>query len=45
MTVDDPKTYTKPWTVQVRQRLLPRDDLIEHICLENEKDVVQYVGR
>jgi hypothetical protein len=43
MTVEDPKMYTQPWTVQVKQHLLPGDDLIEFICLENEKDIQHYV--
>jgi len=37
ITVDDPKAYTKPWTVAIQQRLMPDDDLIEFVCLENEK--------
>jgi hypothetical protein len=38
VTVDDPKTFAKPWTSNViRFRLLPDSDFIEHIC-ENEKD-------
>ena len=37
MTIDDPKAYTKPWTVRVNQRLLVDTDLIEFVCLENEK--------
>jgi hypothetical protein len=38
VTVDDPKAYTRPWTAaQIRQRLMPDDDLIEFVCLENEK--------
>jgi hypothetical protein len=37
-TIDDPKAYTKPWTVTVHQRLLPDTELIEFICQENEKD-------
>jgi len=36
-TVDDPKTYTKPWTFKVDFDLIPDADLIEYIC-ENEKD-------
>ncbi len=36
LTVDDPKAYTKPWTVKVTQRLMPDDELIEFICQENE---------
>ena len=39
ITVDDPKVYTKPWTVTVRQKLMPDTDLIEFICGENERDV------
>ena len=37
VTVDDPKAYTKPWSIRVNQRLLAEDELIEFIC-ENEKD-------
>jgi len=35
VTIDDPKAYTKPWTVRVNQRLLPDTDLIEFVCNEN----------
>ena len=37
VTVDDPGAYTRPWTVTIRQRLMPDDDLIEFVCLENER--------
>ena len=37
VTIDDPKAYTRPWTVRVNQRLLPDTDLIEFICLENQQ--------
>ena len=37
VTVDDPKAYTRPWTVTIAQRLLPDDELIEFVCLENER--------
>jgi len=36
-TIDDPKAYTRPWTVRVNQRLLVDTDLIEFVCLENQK--------
>src|SRR4029078_10404316 len=36
-TIDDPKAYTKPWTVRVNQRLLVDTELIEFVCLENQK--------
>jgi hypothetical protein len=37
LTVDDPKAYTRPWTVTFDQRLMPDDELIEFICQENEQ--------
>jgi hypothetical protein len=37
VTVDDPKAYTKPWTVTLKQRIVPDTELIDEICLENEK--------
>ena len=36
ITIDDPKAYTRPWTVRVNQRLLADTDLIEFVCNENE---------
>jgi hypothetical protein len=37
LTVDDPKAYTKPWTVRVDQRLVPDQELIEFVCNENQQ--------
>jgi hypothetical protein len=37
VTVDDPKAYTKPWTVMLHQRLALNTELVDEICLENEK--------
>jgi hypothetical protein len=42
MTVDDPKAYTSPWTVTIRQRLMPDDELIEFVCLENERSAKHF---
>ena len=39
VTVDDPKAYTKPWTVTLRQRIVVDTDLIDEICLENEQSL------
>lgn len=39
LTVDDSKAYTKPWTIMVRQILAPDTELLDYICLENERDV------
>ena len=37
ITVDDRKAYTKPWTVQMNQMITLDTELIDEICLENEK--------
>jgi hypothetical protein len=37
VTVDDPKAYTRPWTVTLRQQILVDTEVIDEICLENEK--------
>ena len=39
LTIDDPETYTRPFTIKLRQRLLADTDLLESFCAENEKDV------
>jgi hypothetical protein len=45
LTVDDAKAYTKPWTIKVMQILAPDTELLDYICLENEKDVGHLVGK
>ncbi len=37
--MDDPKAYTKPWTVTVKQSIELNTEMIEFICAENERDV------
>jgi len=37
ITVDDPKAYTRPWTVSIKEGLEIDTELIDEICLENEK--------
>jgi hypothetical protein len=39
VTVDDPKAYTKPWTATLRQRIALNTELVDEICLENEKSL------
>jgi hypothetical protein len=36
LTVDDPKVYTRPWTVSLTQILALDMELIDEFCLENE---------
>lgn len=44
-TIDDPKTYARPWTVKLPVELLPDTDPLETVCNENEKDVQHLVGK
>jgi hypothetical protein len=37
ITIDDPKNYTKPFTVTLTQNIELDTDLIDEFCLENEK--------
>ena len=37
MTVADPKYYTAPWTVTIKQPLVLDSELLDYYCLENEK--------
>ena len=37
ITVDDPKVYTRPWTVSMKQEIMLDTELIDEVCLENEK--------
>jgi hypothetical protein len=39
VTVDDPKAYTKPWTVTLKQRIVVDTELIDEICTENEQSL------
>jgi hypothetical protein len=38
VTIDDPKVYTKPFSVKFTELLLPDSDVVEYFCNENEKD-------
>jgi hypothetical protein len=38
MSFDDPKMYSKPFTIKIAYDLLPDADIFEMYCSENEKD-------
>ena len=38
ITVNDPKAYTKPWTVKLLQVIKLDTDLLDFACADNEKD-------
>lgn len=37
ITVDDPKAYTKPWTITLKQKIVLDTELVDEYCVENEK--------
>jgi hypothetical protein len=43
ITLDDPKTFTKPFSLKLTKTLTPDTDLIESIC-ENDRSVPHVVG-
>jgi hypothetical protein len=45
VTIDDPKAYTKPWTVTVHHRIMLDTDLIEFVCQENDHAGPHLVGK
>jgi len=38
MTFDDPRYYTRPFSVKSEFRLIPDSDILESVCCENEQD-------
>lgn len=38
VTLEDPKFFTKPFTIKFVEGLLPDTDVFEHVCAEDEKD-------
>jgi hypothetical protein len=42
VTINDPKTYTKPLTYTQKATLVPDGDLLEYFCSDNEKDVQHF---
>lgn len=45
VTIDDPKAYTKAWSVTIPYVLQPDTELLEYICDENNKDIQHLVGK
>jgi hypothetical protein len=44
ITFDDPKMYTRPFTVRIPHDLLPDSDVFENFCV-NEKDLTHLPGK
>ena len=45
VTITDPKTFTRPVTFSFVEQLLPDTDLLEHFCLEDEKDAAHQAAK
>ena len=45
VTITDPQIFTKPISFSVVEELLPDTDLLEHYCVENERDDAHMPGR
>jgi hypothetical protein len=43
MTVDDPKAFTRAWTISTQLVFQPDTDLLEYVCTENEKSRQHFV--
>ena len=43
VTVNDPKAYTQPWTVTLNHFIVLDTDLLDYVCVENEKDMIHIV--
>jgi hypothetical protein len=45
VTFDDPKAYTRRWTISYGVNLAPDTEMLEFVCAENEKDRAHLIGR
>jgi len=41
--IDDPKTFSRAWTINAELVFEPDDELLEFVCTENEKDRQHFV--
>ena len=45
ITIEDPKAYTKPFTVRVNHQLMPDTELMEFVCQEQRRSSLPRQGR
>jgi hypothetical protein len=45
VTVNDPKAYTAPFTVTLNEYIAPDTELLDFVCLENNKDAPHLIGK
>jgi hypothetical protein len=44
VTIDDPGAYSKPFTLKFNATLMPKGEILEYICQENNVDVKHILG-
>jgi hypothetical protein len=42
IAVNDSKAYTKPWSVTIEMALIVDTQMLEEICMDNERDTRLY---
>ena len=45
ITIDDSKAYTRPWTIKLIHKIVVDTDLIDYMCVENERDSGRLIGK
>ena len=45
LTIDDLKTYTRPFTVTLTQRIVLDTELLDYYCNDNEKSAERMLGK
>jgi hypothetical protein len=45
LTINDPKAYTRPFTVTLNEYLEPDAELMDFVCLENDASGPQFLGK
>ena len=43
VTIDDPKVFTKIWTVELHLKPMVDTEMIEYMCQDNNKDIQHFV--
>jgi hypothetical protein len=44
VTIDDPKAYTRPFTVTLNEYIALDTELLDFVCLENQPDRPRVIG-
>jgi hypothetical protein len=41
----DTKAYTKPWKISLHLKLMPDSEVMEYVCIENNRGMEHMVGK